>query len=196
MLDALAHSMSTPMSVGRVSTRSELQEKRRTSDHAANHGAWQSAEARELQPNRFVDQATPFWEFAREPFSPSRTRSAEELHLWQQQNTRECFPHAASPTRRDSSALDARHAFQLAPDDTRFLHRKLVSGPTREQRGYSSQFGDLHGAAKPGLQSSELLVEAALKAQPKCKQVRWTDAQFKMRAAASGADEARDLREG
>ena len=162
-LEALARSMSTPMSVGLVSTRSELRGKRRATDLAANVEAGNRNKAREhaARSHQFVDRATPFWEYERAPFSLSRTRSFEEFQDRRRfaGSSRECFPHSANAARladahRDPSALDARHAFQLSPEDTLYLHRKLASGPQREQRGYPRKVEALHadamyGAEKP-----------------------------------------------
>ena len=168
-LEALARSLSTPMSVGHVSTQSELRGKRRATDMAANVEAGQRHKAREdaARSSQFVNRATPFWEYEREPFSLSRTRSFEEFDHRRRfaGRSRECFPHSATASRladarRDPSALDARHAFQLSPDDKLYLHRKLASGPQREQRGDPRQVEALHadaiyGTEKPVRQSRD-----------------------------------------
>ena len=202
-LEALARSMSTPMSVGRVSTRSELRGKRRATDLAANVEAGQRYKAREdaARSNQFFDRATPFWEYEREPFSLSRTRSFEEFQDRRRfaGSSRECFPHSANASRladarRDPSALDARHAFQLSPDDKLYLHRKLTSGPITEGRGYPRKVEALHadamyGSEKPVRQSRELLMEASLTTSKdvKSKNVKWTTACFRIKATPSDA---------
>ena len=75
---------------------------------------------------------------------------------------------------------NARDAFTRHPDELRFLHKKLSAGPIRTQRGYPPVTDEnlLSGAAKPTHQNEEVLVEASLKADPKDKNIAWTNAHF------------------
>ena len=157
-LEALARSMSTPMVVGPVSTRSELRGKRRAADLAAHVEAGQRNAAREhaARASQFVDRSKPFWEYERAPFSLSRTRSFEEFKDRRRFAgvSRECFPHSDSAARladarRDPSALDARHAFQLSPDDQLYLHRKLAGGAGYPRKVEELHADALYGAEKP-----------------------------------------------
>lgn len=181
-LKAVEDSMSVKMTVGRVSSLSDLREKRRQSENAAIWGSIRrsAANSHAKHPVVYAEQPHAFWELDREPFSLARTRSAEELR-YRRGYSREVFPRCPAPAPRgDEQALNARDAFTRHPDDLRYLHKKLSAGPIRTQRGYPPVTDEnlLSGAAKPTHQSEEVLVEASLQADPKDKNIAWTNAHF------------------
>ena len=144
-VDETMRSLSVPMSVGHVTSLTDLREKRKAAEHAAMsaYSSMRAAKEHAARPVQYIEQPTPFYELERQPFSPSRTRSAEELHHLQR-STRELntFTRICSTPPRDERALNARYAFQLAPEDQRYLHRKLSNGPTRAQRGYPPELDE------------------------------------------------------
>ena len=144
-VDETMRSLSVPMSVGHVTSLTDLREKRKAAEHAAMsaYSSMRAAKEHAARPVQYIEQPTPFYELERQPFSPSRTRSAEELHHLQR-STRELntFTRVCSTPPRDERALNARYAFQLAPENKRYLHGKLSNGPTRAQRGYPPELDE------------------------------------------------------
>ena len=181
-LKAVEDSMSIKMTVGRVSSLSDLREKRRHSENASIWGSIGRSDASRhaKHPVLYAEQPHAFFELGREPFGLARTQSAEELR-YRRGYSREVFPRCPPPPPRgEERALNARDAFTRHPDELRFLHKKLSAGPIRTQRGYPPVTDEnlLSGAAKIIHQSDEVLVEAALKADPKDKNIAWTNAHF------------------
>lgn len=98
---------------------------------------------------QFAEQEKPFWRVGRpqtaDAASPRGSKSREQM-----MSDRRWYAKPEHYPRVNPAEPRGDDDFKLAPDDKRYLHRKLANGPRKHQRGYPGKGGaDGHPTASP-----------------------------------------------